>query len=178
MQLEVKAYSAADSEETSEGNMTKPQPWPIGAESYVDIILSQNDTLILSSLICHKRLRNESLEMLKGLLPDLIDGVKTIYEAAVQLGPLVENRASDKYPLWAQIVNQITEEYPILIIQLRALQSKIPQQRMDDIRAELAEVINTAARVQVKLMRVPGASESKQVLLLQAFRLGQLNKIK
>ena len=132
----------------------KPHPWPPYTYPYAETIVSKNDLLVLSLVISHKELKADNPGMLKGLLSSLEAAVKIIYEAAVQLGPAVENRDSTKLPLWAKQVNRITEEYPAVLLRLKELAPILKAGRVYEARQAVVELFNITASIQVQFIKI------------------------
>lgn len=141
----------------------KPIPWPPSAYPFCETIVSKNDLLVLSLVICHKELKADNPGMLAGLLPSLEAGIRVIYEAALELGPLVEQIPANELPLWARQINKITNEYPALILRLRELQPILRAGRVIEARRAVAELFKITATIQVQFIKI--ALDKKRYVL-------------
>lgn len=154
--------------------MRKPQPWPAHTSPYGDTITRQNDLLVLALYESYYELKYEgNFDLLAGLLPIMLERASAIYEAAVEVGPYIENRPSDKLPLWAKQCNRIVKEYPAIMMRLRGLDRKIKEQRIIDIRRILLEVFTTTAQVQVQLLKIPAG---KALLILPVKKIQEMSQ--
>jgi hypothetical protein len=135
-------------------SMAKPHPWPHVTLDSAETIVSQNDLFVLSLVICHKHLKADNPGMLAGLLPSLMECVKIIHAAAVELGPVIENRPSDKLPLWAKQVNRIVDEYPAVLLRLHDIEPLLRQGRVIEIQRIVVELFNISAAIQVQFIKI------------------------
>lgn len=156
--------------------MAKPQPWPADTYKQAEIITQQNDLLVLWLVIILDQLKKDNLGMLEALLPFMKEEIENVYEAAVELGPYIENRPSDKLPLWAKQASRIVDQYPALMIKLRGLEPKIKANRVVEIRRAIVEAFNTTARIQVALRRIPTAKNGIPVLFFQPVNLDRFTE--
>jgi hypothetical protein len=144
----------------------KPHPWPPYTYPYAETIVSKNDLLVMSLVISHKELKADNPGWLAGLLPSLEAAVTIIYEAALQLGPAIENRDSTKLPLWAKQVNRIVDEYPAVLLKLKELGPILKAGRVIEARRAVVDLFKITATIQVEFMKI-ALDKKKYVLTLR-----------
>jgi hypothetical protein len=132
----------------------KPQPWPSSAYPFCETIVSQNDLFVMTLVICHKHLKSDNPRMLAGLLVPLQDCAKIIYEAAIELGPIVEEIPADELPLWARQINKIVKEYPAVLLRLKELEPILRAGRVIEARRCIVELFKISAKIQVQFIKI------------------------
>jgi hypothetical protein len=132
----------------------KPQPWPSSAYPFCETIVSKNDLFVMSLVLAHKELKADNPKWLAGLLPSLEAATKIIYDAAIELGPIVEEIPADELPLWARQINKIVKEYPAVLLKLRELEPILRAGRVIDARREIVELFNISAKIQVQFIKI------------------------
>lgn len=147
-------------------------------------MIKQNDVFILSIVTSFVALEDDNLDMLRGLLPTMKRLVKDVYNAAVEMGPFIEARPSGKLPLWAVQSENIVNQYPALMIKLRALDTIVEQQRVTEVRRELATMFKISATIQLQLLKVSPQRNGqykrgklpRPVLFIKGFQMEQFSE--
>lgn len=148
-------------------NRTDRQPFPVDSLKFANKIITQNGAIVLLLVNTHIELKAGNIEMLKAVLPLLIEGAKSVYENAIQMEPFVERETVTKVPLWGKQARLIVKEYPALITRMVLLQDAIPSQRMTDFLREIAGMFKVTAKIQLQLLKIsypqqpPGVEEER-----------------